>query len=117
MTTLPIIADCNNCGACCMHMRTPPHIVGLNSDGSWHNYGGSSQDDFLRLMVAPAEARQAIVDRLNASYDDVPDESPCAWLDLETKKCRWHDHRPDVCRDFDVGGESCLATRSACGIK
>jgi Fe-S-cluster containining protein len=110
---LPTITNCDNCGACCMHMRTPPHIVAMDDDGNWSNYGGQATKDFFRLVTAPPEAQQAIRDRLRTSYDDIPDESPCAWLDLETKQCRWHEHRPNVCRDFDIGGESCVATREA----
>lgn len=26
-------------------------------------------------------------------------ETPCMWLDLETRKCRHYEHRPNICRD------------------
>lgn len=116
MTKLPIIDNCDNCGACCRHMRTPPHIVYGNPDGSWGNYGGSASADYHWLTTAPAEAQKARLDRIKASYQDIPDESPCAWLDLKTMRCKWHEHRPSVCRDFEVGGEACVATRKAYGI-
>lgn len=35
---------------------------------------------------------------------------PCIWL-TEDGKCRHYEHRPQICRDFEVGGESCLSYR------
>lgn len=37
---------------------------------------------------------------------------PCLWYDEEAKQCRHHEYRPDTCREFEVGGDACRATRS-----
>lgn len=99
---------CEGCGKCCMHMRTPPFIV-YYEHGQFRPVGDDdSYEDCKRLLSAPHEARQVMVDGL---FSDRPDESPCSWFDQEAKRCRWHEFRPDICRDYPVGGESCLLTR------
>jgi Fe-S-cluster containining protein len=40
---------------------------------------------------------------------------PCIWLEPDGT-CRHYDHRPLVCRDFEVGGEDCLRFRSEHGL-
>jgi Fe-S-cluster containining protein len=39
--------------------------------------------------------------------DGWPDGVPCFWL--IGGKCKHYEHRPSVCREFEMGGESCLA--------
>lgn len=34
-------------------------------------------------------------------------DGPCFWLDLETRQCKHHQYRPQVCRDFDAGSSEC----------
>lgn len=104
---LPVVTNCEGCGVCCTSMRTPPHMVFYVNE-EYEPIGEDCQDDYNRLMAAPEEARQV---RLAKMMGDAPDESPCSWLDPETKQCRWYEFRPDICRDFDVGGESCLSAR------
>lgn len=37
-----------------------------------------------------------------------PDNSPCCWLDLETRECKHYEHRPELCKNFELGGRDCL---------
>lgn len=49
-----------------------------------------------------------------AAYPPVPDgqlDGPCVWFDESRRRCRHHEHRPRVCRDFQIGGKDCLAWR------
>jgi len=107
MLELPQISaavSCDNCGACCMQMRSPPFIVYLKN-----------QEKATYLATAPKAARQLYVARL---FDrSIPDDAPCVWLDLKTKKCRFYDHRPIVCRDFEVGEDACLGHRLREGVQ
>lgn len=96
MTDLPIL-NCDNCGACCMEMRSPPFI-------------GDMDPEFMAL---PGEMRVAIVTH---ALGDAPPESPCLWLDLETRRCKHYDLRPEICRDFEVGSDGCRRWREAYGI-
>lgn len=34
--------------------------------------------------------------------------SPCCWLDLDTRECRHYEHRPELCKKFERGGKDCL---------
>ncbi|QEG23119.1 Flagellin N-methylase [Mariniblastus fucicola] len=38
-------------------------------------------------------------------------DGPCIWLDQETRLCKHHLHRPNVCRDFETGCGECLQWR------
>ena len=40
-----------------------------------------------------------------------PLDGPCVWFDHDTRQCKHHEHRPRVCRDFQVGSKDCLAWR------
>jgi len=37
----------------------------------------------------------------------------CAALDRDTMLCRIYEHRPWVCREFEMGSEDCLTERAA----
>ena len=37
----------------------------------------------------------------------------CAALDRDTLRCRIYEHRPTVCRDYQMGGSECITERSA----
>lgn len=118
MAPLPIVSDCTNCGACCMHMRTPPHVV-LWEDGcpKVHVNGMvSDADDFALLMAAPQEARDVMYRQASAKLSEVPDDAPCSWFDQATRQCRFHEFRPGICRDFVVGSPDCLQWRKIRGV-
>lgn len=42
---------------------------------------------------------------------DYDPDGDCIWLDPNTRRCRWYEHRPQICRDYEMGGASCLAER------
>lgn len=101
-----IVTNCDRCGACCLEQTTPPGYVALLAD-LW-----PVAEDHARLRGMPAEALQAIKDRMQTA--DV--EQPCCWLDLETMRCRWYEHRPLACRELEVGGEECIWWRNEYGV-
>lgn len=112
--SLPMIANCEGCGACCMHMTSPPFgVYWIDGKPTLMGEDDYSQYEFALISAAPQEARDLMGRALDIEDDR---EIPCTWFDLETKKCRFHQFRPGVCRDFEVGGESCVATRKARGI-
>jgi Fe-S-cluster containining protein len=38
-------------------------------------------------------------------------DGPCFWYDEKLRVCKHHEHRPNVCRDFRVGGQVCRQWR------
>jgi Fe-S-cluster containining protein len=35
----------------------------------------------------------------------------CVWYDAETRRCRHHQWRPEICEEFEVGGAGCRHVR------
>jgi Fe-S-cluster containining protein len=103
--SLPVL-NCDGCGACCMEMRSPPFILYIGDDGEFHAYDECDEEELHWLMTAPPQARVEYMQRVLVD-EEVPSEAPCVWLDLETRRCRYYQHRPQICRDFDLGSDGC----------
>lgn len=89
MITLPVL-NCDNCGACCTTQGTPP-FVRIEAD------------------FPPPELAWDVVEH-QWRYDD---GLPCLWFNVETKRCKHYEHRPQSCRTAVVpGDEYCLKFRS-----
>lgn len=88
-----------------MEQNSPPGYAFLlyapHRHGEW-----PCPEDALRVLQLPPEAVEAIRTR------PVGDGLPCCWLDPETKRCRWHEHRPQICRDFEPGSQACAGWRA-----
>lgn len=90
-------------------MRIPPYLV------RWENGepclpGADALEDFdyRMLMQAPPEARRMLLDK---RLEDTSTSDVCAWLDIESRKCRFHEFRPGICRDFEMGSDGCRLLR------
>ncbi len=81
--------DCSDCGACCMGMNLAP----------------------IFNPLLPLTMRQALEGVLDG-YCAGDDCTPCLWLDRTTGQCIHYELRPDVCREFEVGGEGCMRHRA-----
>lgn len=95
---------CHNCGACCLNMAVPPY-----EGDEIESLILQNQQGYVDLILA-RELRTVQLQLVGT------DEIPCLFLDPFTRKCRHHEHKPQVCRDFEVGGEHCLATRRDAGL-
>jgi Fe-S-cluster containining protein len=93
MHPLPVIS-CDGCGVCCSHIGNPP-FMGFEV----YDLPEDLRDEMLRVSAAREEMAL-----------------PCLWLDQTTKKCSHYEHRPSVCRDYEMGGPACLLMREATGI-
>jgi Fe-S-cluster containining protein len=103
--TLPIIAGCSSCGACCQVVTRPPfYYIG---DPSYRRL----QRDRLDLAVE-LEADYREREAVGGPWDG----TPCLWYDPATRGCRHYGWRPDICRDFEVGDEECRDARKREGI-
>jgi Fe-S-cluster containining protein len=77
--------NCENCGACCELLIF--HASG-NIDAAW------------------LAARSGRLSGQAVLFPQV-----CKFYDVETKKCKIYENRPDSCRLFKVGGLDCLLCR------
>ena len=88
---------CDDCGACCATMCSPlfppEHIDGTE------------------LGRLPLNVRKEFEDGIKARAETGwPDDVPCFWLTSDLK-CKHYDHRPEICRELEVGSERCLSWR------
>ena len=79
------------------------------------------EDDIERVQTLPREALgylmryRARLVRGGTAVDG--HDPPCCWLNQQTGKCRFYEHRPAICREeLLVGDEGCLRWRKAYGI-
>lgn len=109
---LPLVrkVSCDGCGACCMHMGFPPFAPMFEQP----DYLAKSDPQWLALRESHPELA---AEALQGAKDNRGDqELPCVWLDLQTRQCRHYEHRPDICREFEMGSPECLDHRERRGI-
>lgn len=87
-----ISLSCNDCGVCCSEMACPPFIG-------------------FEIFELPEKLRREVLDRLANDPALETRKIPCYWLDEKTRRCKQYEHRPMVCRDFEVGCDSCRSYR------
>ena len=136
MTKLPVVVDetpqdCSGCGVCCFHMGYPAFNLPvkplsneeIESDEHLRRIAQDARTRKQLLAGSPGEKYwQTLPDDLRnelesfvQTYEPPPDgelDPPCYWLDRETRLCKHHEHRPRVCRNFEIGGPGCLDWRT-----
>ena len=71
-------------------------------------------EDVKRLKALPEDATQELREYIEQLLNrNEPDNPACIWLDQKTMRCRYHEHRPMICRDFEIGSGECRSWRSA----
>lgn len=91
------LKHCHNCGLCCTYMSSPPFTP---DEPRWQRL-----DELLKIEI------EHYLD--SPRYDD---GGPCLWLDLGNGRCKHYEDRPEVCREFEVGNESCRKQRTAANL-
>ncbi|MBM82889.1 MAG: zinc/iron-chelating domain-containing protein [Planctomycetaceae bacterium] len=95
--------SCDDCGLCCEGIGSPVLLYASRGDDSEpHPY---RPDDL------PAE----LLDEINFHFSGLargqePQER-CLWYDTDSRRCRHYQWRPQVCRDYALGGDACLLER------
>lgn len=87
------LGQCRQCGACCAFISIPPF----------------REDELDQL---PADIQQ-VVDWYTQN-DRIRPKSPvpCYFFDMTHRVCLIHEHKPQMCRDFEPGGPACRKERS-----
>ena len=73
-------------------------LRGHDGEAHWHRLPSQLREEWLQFVE-------------NYQRDGALD-GPCFWLDLETRKCKHHEYRPQVCRDFETGSDACREWRN-----
>ncbi|MEI8381214.1 MAG: YkgJ family cysteine cluster protein [Planctomycetota bacterium] len=104
MEDLPVIpTSCEGCGVCCMGIGSPVVLY-----ASRPHYATPHP-------FRPKDLPEDLVDEINVHFSGLlrgqePQET-CLWFDLQTRLCKHHEYRPQVCRDYEIGGRECLRER------
>ena len=92
---------CQQCGACCAEMNSPPFC--------------GEKDP--QLVALPPDIRADYeMGMKGRAFSGWPDGVPCFWL-TDGGTCKYYDYRPSVCRDFDPRSRSCEGWRAAAAAK
>lgn len=104
------IPSCDGCGVCCRFVASPGYGRFFPADGREVDPEALAGPDHARLLAMPAQLRA----ELAAYYADPdrPAHGHCWWFDAAAGRCRHHEHRPQVCRDFETGGRDCREIRA-----
>jgi Fe-S-cluster containining protein len=83
--------------------RRKEMLAGHPGESHWHNVSDELKAE-LEAYIASYE---------KPKYGQTLDtfDGPCIWLDMETRMCKHHTVRPNVCRDFETGSPECLDWR------
>ena len=95
-TQAPAVVSCEGCGVCCREQPFPPFL-----------------DD---IDLLPRDLQQEMLELQKREDELWRLGRPCTWFDESTGKCRHHEHRPNICRNYDIGSELCLEVRERFGI-
>lgn len=135
-SALNVIADCDGCGVCCLHMgypafqmpREPLTEAQVRSDAGLAAQVKKNPKRLKELLAGhpgesywhalPDELRQQWLEYTRdyqlPEYGDDPStfDGACIWYSSESRQCRHHEHRPAVCRDFETGSKQCYEWRN-----
>ena len=117
---LPVItpADCEGCGACCRHVGHPMFYAVINWETGRYPAGDDYRPPDPLFVALPVRLKHELVAYARRCLRDGEGDDygePCIWLTPDGT-CRHYEHRPQVCRDFEMGGEDCLRFRREQGI-
>ncbi len=100
---LPLVDDCEGCGVCCLHMGYPAYI---RADTSAPGAPASRAEPYWETLPPHLKDElNAYIDAYRHDRDGL--DAVCVWFDLGTRRCRHHEYRPQVCRDFRAGSRGC----------
>ena len=109
---LPVV-NCDGCGECCTSVGTPPAFYPAYASPEWDGVALTDAEDYQHWLGMPETLRQELAAYYRYAHTTRVnrDGMPCIWLDEQTRRCGHYDHRPQACREFEVGSEDCLAYR------
>jgi uncharacterized protein len=117
--SLPIVETCDGCGACCREQGSPPGYLQMvfPSIRAVAQSAYLEREDYARFTTLPSDALASLQEYARAlQAGEIPGGGACIWFDSETRGCKHYEHRPDICRGFDVGSPACIRWRERHGI-
>ena len=76
-----------------------------------------AEQDYERLRTLPPAALAELKAHFQALQShQVRSGEPCIWFDRTQLACRFYEHRPSVCRDFERNSPACHRWRDKYGV-
>lgn len=95
--------SCDGCGLCCEKIGSPVLLYASRPDIQGPHP--------FRPPGLPEKLIRKIDDHfLGLSRGQEP-QKQCLWFDAETRRCHHYEWRPQICRDYELGGSGCLIER------
>ena len=106
MSLLPLLLQpisCDGCGLCCEGIGSPVLLYASRPGlGTPHPY-------------RPVGLPQELIDEIDFHFSGLTrGQEPldrCLWFDPTTRQCRHYELRPQICRDYELGGPACVGRR------
>jgi len=97
MTALPTSSNSGSPKSCshCAHAGHPPFVLDWSHGQPLPNPWWKSEADFRHIQAAPHEAKLIYVRSRQICV------GPCSWLDTANQSCKYHDFRPETCRETE----------------
>jgi uncharacterized protein len=96
-------ATCDKCGLCCEGIGSPVALYATRR--------GLESDHPFRPLGLPQELIREIDEHFLGLFRGQEPQEQCLWYNPATRRCRHYEWRPQVCRDYELGGSACLALR------
>lgn len=95
--------SCADCGFCCEGIGSP--IVLYASRPSSHG------PHPFRPADLPAELIAEIDEHFVGLFRGQEPQERCLWFDPVARQCQHYEFRPQICRDYELGGSECRRLR------
>lgn len=94
---------CDGCGLCCEGIGSPVVLYTTRP-------GFETKHPF-RPVGLPQELILQIDEHFMGLFRGQEPQERCLWFDAVARRCRHYEWRPQVCRDYELGGSACVALR------
>ena len=96
-------STCDLCGLCCEGIGSPVAVYATRPGLE------------LRHPFRPEGLPQVLIDEVDEHFLGLfrgqEPQDRCLWFDAAARRCRHYEWRPQVCRDYELGGPACLELR------
>lgn len=96
--------SCEGCGLCCEGIGSPVLL--------YQSFLGTEGEHPYRPADLPQNLIDEIDSQLGGLFRGQEPQQACLWFDAEKRICGHYEWRPQICRDYELGGTACLLRRA-----